>query len=228
MDGERKHWERPRLRRVAPRRCGVAEEYLKMSNRHETPQATIEETQNTAYRVLGDYLRASEAVARNRPDASNGGSTRGAINYRTLAMSMFDVWTRLAETWLQTFERGMDLRQGGMPELDAFTVGPRGSATRTASPETESVSLVVHATRPVEGRINLRTTAIRKSLVAHALRATTDGLPPIPVCVEVLGDEVVVKVHVGEGQPSGTYHGLLIDGATEVPQGDVRVRILES
>jgi hypothetical protein len=224
MSNSRPRWEKPKVERTGPQRYGVAGEYLKAVT--GDPKSTAQSAQNSAYRVLDDYIKYSESLARGRPQDAFRSRKRGTRDYRSLAVGFFEIWTRMAETWLQILEQGGELRGGRMPDFEDF-IRDREDEAEAAVDGLGEITLSVISNVPVESSIRITSREIWGAIVAHALRSVTEDVAPISTEITNEGGAHLVRINVPAKQPVGVYSGLLIDEATETPIGDVTLQILE-
>jgi hypothetical protein len=174
-----------------------------------------------AYRVMDDYVqqgqRAAERIA---------GRAYGPDAWVTDAQ---DVSARVARyasdvmgLWLDAFD-GVRL---GTPPPAAAPSGNGSAAPEPGGPPWLVIEVL--ATQPAAVTLDLRPAAGSGTLIVHALRDAEVDKPPLrDVTVErAAGDGPSrVRVRVPPGQPAGTYHGLIVDEATNRPVGSVSVRL---
>lgn len=185
--------------------------------------AVIARSVELAYRVMDDYVqqgqRAAERIA---------GRAYGPDAWVTDAQ---DVSARVARyasdvmgLWLDAFD---GVRTG--PPVPSPAAAPAVNGARPPEPGGPPWLVIeVLATQPAAVTLDLRPTAGTGPLIVHALRDAEVEKPPLrDVAVEpATGDGPSrVRVRVPAGQPAGTYHGLIVDEATNRPVGSVSVRL---
>ncbi len=176
-----------------------------------------------AYRVMDDYVqqgqRAAERIA---------GRAYGPDAWVTDAQ---DVSARVARyasdvmgLWLDAF----DGVRTGMPVPPPAAASSTNGTTPTEPGGPPWLVIEVLATQPAAVTLDLRPAAGAGRLIVHALRDAEVEKPPLrDVAVEPAtnGGPSRVRVRVPPGQPAGTYHGLIVDEATNRPVGSVSVRL---
>ncbi len=104
---------------------------------------------------------------------------------------------------------------------------PRAGAS-AVSLEVPSVTLDIVSKRRLEVTVELKPGSAQASLEAHDLRpAALDQARISGVVIEPdpATGRVVVRLEVPDDMAQGTYTGLVVDGATNLPQGAITVRI---
>jgi hypothetical protein len=118
------------------------------------------------------------------------------------------------------FGAGKTTRQS---DRDARATPPRDRPVTSAG-----VSVQVVSTRKFEISVDLLDAGEQGDLELHQLVASDRALSPImDVKVErdASGRRIVVRIHVPEAQPSGTYNGMLLERGTHRPRGTVSLSL---
>jgi hypothetical protein len=175
-----------------------------------------------AYRVMDDYVqqgqRAAERIA---------GRAYGPDAWVTDAQ---DVTARVARYASDVMGLWLDAFDGARPAAapTAAAPPPSNGAPAPARNGAPWIVIEVAAAQPAAVTLDLRPGAAAGTLIVHALRDADVDKPPLrDVAVEPSpGDGPArVRVRVPPGQPAGTYHGLIVDEATNRPVGSVSVRL---
>lgn len=167
-----------------------------------------------AYRVIEDYLREGQATAERivkgpRQGERPGGSFQ-ALSERLLGDAL--VWLEhAAKLWGR-------LEPGDATSGDARTDATPGGST--------ALRARVHASAPVEIRLVLDPGAAGRPLRVHGLRCPDPAAPAIEEVTFTLVDDSPIhrlSVSVPEGQPPGSYSGVVFDGRDGSVQGTLAV-----
>jgi hypothetical protein len=190
------------------------------------------------YRVIEEYMRQGQDFARSMWSPS-GTLDPATMDPRRLTERMFQYASDLAATWLEFVQAtmaGAPASGSGAPAPRPPTMGgfdihrpaPEGPPAPPGESKDLLVSVDVSATQRVEVSVDLRPAAAT-TLAVHDLRAAEAGAPRIAgVTVERQADERwLVRVVVPDGQPAGTYSGLIVDRETNLPKGTLAVRVYE-
>ncbi len=171
-----------------------------------------------AYRVMDDYVqqgqRAAERIA---------GRAYGPDAWVTDAQ---DVTARVARYASDVMGLWLDAFDGARPAPSPVAPTPaNGAPARNGAPW---IVIEVAASQPAAVTLDLRPDAAAGTPIVHALRDADVDKPPLrDVVVEPSSGDgpARVRVRVPPGQPAGTYHGLIVDEATNRPVGSVSVRL---
>jgi hypothetical protein len=113
------------------------------------------------------------------------------------------------------------------PAPPVATANGDGAASPVAPrvPQPISVSFALATPRPIEIALDLREEARGRSLVVHALRPLAPGAAPIPGGRVLVGPDgrVRVELAVPPDQAPGEYGAAVVDEATNVRAGSIRV-----
>lgn len=175
-----------------------------------------------AYRVMDDYVQQGQRAAERM-----AGRAYGPEAWVTDAQDASARVARYASDVMGLWLDAFDGVRGGTPPASPAPAPANGGPP----PEpTGAPWLVIEvlASQPAAVTLDLRPAAGAGPLIVHALRDAEVEKPPLrDVRVEpAAGDGPSrVCVRVPPGQPAGTYHGLVVDEATNRPVGSVSVRL---
>lgn len=200
------------------------------------------------YRVIEQYLRQGQAFARSfdRSGPNGDAPQAAAPNPQHLAELVARSMLDLTATWFDYVQAMSGPLAGSRPRSEP--VGPfdiearkptstHGHPTQPspvreqAEPEAAAtpVSLQIVAKQRTEITLDLKPRDPARPLSAHDLRATDPGLPRIGgVSITWRADEarLLVGIEIPEGQPAGTYSGLIVDDESGLPRGSLAVRVV--
>lgn len=196
------------------------------------PRDPIARAVELGYRVVDDYIRQGEAMAKRINERGiTGAGVSGDL--QDLASRWFQYVSELSELWFRMVGLASvgQAALGGTPGVPDPPTGdaparPRGS---TAAPgQGPRVTVAVECARPVEVTLDLRSGSWPAGLRAHDLRAADPEKPRLasPTIGRPTEDgSIALRVCVPEDQPTGLYSGLLLDEATSLPVGSLSLRI---
>jgi hypothetical protein len=193
-----------------------------------SPHGAVSRSVELGYRVIDDYLeRGQRAAERLRQGTYDAEAVSDDV--RDLATRMVRYVSDFSAAWLEFLERAsLDGPPAGDPPSEpSADIAPAPAtaepsvAPASAHPLHVRVSLVTD--RRAEIALDLEPVPAGSRLVVHALRATTLDLPRITSVLFEPGtaDTGTFRIAVPEGQPAGTYHGLVIDDAQNRPVGSL-------
>ena len=186
------------------------------------------------YRVVDDYLRQGQQVARSISDRGRSPLPLTG-DVQDLMTRWFQYTSELTEVWFQLVGLAAS---GQMPRGAAGPAEPAPPTTADGSgsagtdpgapPESARVAVAVLCGRPVEVTVDLRPIPAEHTICVHDLRAVDPDKPRISdVAVERVADGggLQLRIQIPDDQPSGTYSGLVLNEDTSLPAGTVAVRI---
>jgi hypothetical protein len=200
------------------------------------------------YRVIEEYLRQGQNVARAMGIPSPGGAPADDGLQNRMG-AMLRSFTDFASLWMDMMARvgtgGAAAAPGAAPPSGTagpFPAGARPDAPvppKAVAPEPQAVpepqvmaplglTLDIESPQRVEVSLDLRPRSSGLPLVVHDLRAPEPDKPRITgVRLEGLPEEerVVLHLRVAEDHPPGVYSGLILDERTGLPRGTLTVRI---
>lgn len=184
------------------------------------------------YRLIDEYLRRGQQVAQSMwssrppfPGASPSDSSMGPERILEYSAQVMGLWFELVKN---AFPSPAQPGERPVPPgpFDFSAPPPPSSAVPDAASqrgEAPTVTIEVASRMPVELTVDLRNGCQGRELVAFDLR-TKSGEEPRLRGIE-LGwvDErrVRVALRVPDEQPSGTYTGVIVDGASNLPLGTI-------
>jgi hypothetical protein len=203
---------------------------------------------NAGYRVIEEYLRQGQDLARSLwPGPSSGSTKNGTLGMTERMIRSASDLAGLVSEFLQTFGLPGGLPSPGSQPIPDFGISPPETpvaappsggpavAERTDRPLAQAdglrtVTIDIESKRRTEVTVDLKPNAWTKKLEVHDLRSEKATAPRLTGINAIgLPDEqrVVVKIRVPDQQPAGTYSGLIVDRDANLPQGMVSVRILD-
>jgi hypothetical protein len=212
---------------------------------------------NAGYRVIEEYLRQGQELARSVWPGARSTSSEGVqpLNLTERMLRSASDLAGLFSEFLQTFSLPGSLPPPGSQPLAGFGVSAAERAQRPASatgpsrpsrpspsqvaPSSEAdrnegpapLSIEVDSKRRTEVTVNLNAGSWKTKLEVHDLRSTNRAAPPLGG-IEILSlptqRRLLIRVRIPDRQASGTYSGLVVDQKTNVPRGTLSIRILAS
>lgn len=206
------------------------------------PEATVSDAVELGYSVIQEYI--DEARQHARRVAGTPREARPSPDPERLTQRLFQYTSDLTNLWLEILQASSAPRPPPQGSAGPFGAGQRprsaapappsdGDAPRraTSAPSAgPSLRVEVSASRPAEVWVDLAPTPIAGPLVAHDLRAVDPDAPRIggvDVEYEPLQHRVRVRLRVPDSLPAGTYSGLFLDRADNLPRGTLTVRVPE-
>lgn len=195
------------------------------------PLETIGRGVREGYRVVEDYLREGQRVARQINRRQYGPRQMGD-DLQSLTGRMFRDSTRLLGLWVELMSSSVESLWGGGRPGPAGRPGPPdrtgGDAERDAA-DTEATAVTVEVASPHPARVTVHLTA---GAAEQPLRPTPlsgdPGAPPLTdVAFERGGPDEppLLRISVPADQPPGIYHGVLVEPASHDHRGTVRVEL---
>lgn len=203
-------------------------------------RASAFRTLNDAYRLVDDYMRQGQEMAANvwMPFGGNGAPAwpaPGAPERFLRAMGdMTLAWIEAMQTFANPQPGATRPPSGTAGPFHAPSAPASTPASPAATPPTPPAKS--HAARQRElavsvaakGRVEVSAAFSElgesSSLEASELRPAKGKAAPLAdVTVRVESDRIVVHVVVPDGQPPGTYNGLVLDAKTQKPRGTLSV-----
>jgi len=199
--------------------------------------AAVSRSVELGYRVIDDYLERGQRAAERLRQGTYGAEAM-TDDVRDLAARMVRYVSDFSATWLEFLERTTTDGSPG-PELPSQPSGgpaPSPEAPEPCVPRAAGHPLHVRVSlatdRRAEIALDLEPVPAGSRLVVHALRATALDHPAV-ACPRITSvafepgtaDTGTFRVSVPEGQPAGTYHGLVIDDAHNRPVGSLTLTL---
>jgi hypothetical protein len=203
----------------------------------QAPRTAVYETLNDAYRLVDEYMRQGQRMAENLwlPLEGAGENPFNAPERFMRAMSdMTLAWVEVMQQWttgVKSTPRQAPVGSAG-PFSAGFAPQPTGdrSSIPPVAPATQgSLSVCVQARGRVEVSVHVGDLTDLGALVPSELRPFSGKGEPIrEVRLELRADEpATLRIVVPEGQPSGTYNGLLLERVTQRPRGTLSLTLSE-
>lgn len=225
--------ERERVTRPVPERTGPIRSWSTLlgagpvARGPDQPGATdvVSQAVSLGYRVVEEYLRQGERAARVLGGRTDGVAT-GSRDVQDLTARMAQYVQDFLGLWIELVElaaAGTTLRRPAPPATNG--AAPPPAAPVPTSPSLMRVRLEVASARAVEVTVDLRSEASSAPLVVHDLRAAALDLPRLTGVVLEPGDPPCLRLRVGNDQPAGVYHGVIVELPTSRAVGTVTVRV---
>jgi hypothetical protein len=194
---------------------------------------------NAGYRVIEEYIRQGQEVARSLWPGARVGSTPGAepLNMTERMIRSASDFAGLFSEFLQTFSLPGTLPPPGSRPIPGFGIADKEKADPPAQAPPAAakdhsptlVSVDVESKRRTEVTLELKPLSWTANLDVHDLRSARINAQRLrgikAIC---LPDErrIVFRVRIPDRQPAGTYSGLVVDRSTNLPRGTLSVRIV--
>jgi hypothetical protein len=191
------------------------------------PGGPLAEGVKLAYHVIEKYMaegrRAAEGL-NNQPYA-----TRAATdNLQDLLERVLRLQTEALPLWIETLATLARFDPSRNGSTTAPDVWPRSNGSEKA--ESTGVSVEVLSVRPVQVSVELRPDSDPQSLVALGLNAV-DPKKPAVTDISFSPDEVrgriKLRIRITEGQPPGTYSGVIVHRDSGEARGTLSIRITD-
>ncbi len=211
---------------------------------HRPPASSVTRGVDLGYRVIEEYMRQGEAFARSN-GSTRGTSAPSAADPRKLTERMVEYASDLAAAWLEFVQMTMPAPPASQTsprpatEPGGFDIGraaptpadPAAVRTEAYVPELPwGTSIEMASKRRVEVTLDLKPEAGGALLRAHDLRARDPEIPRIrgiSVTASAPDRRVLLRIDVPDDQPPGTYTGVIVEDASNLPRGTLAVRIFE-
>ena len=205
------------------------------------------------YRVIDDYVRQGERMARAMSDRGAspqdmlGGDPQELARRMTqYAMDFAGLWFQMIQSASAGFPSGMagPFANLGFPPAPAWTTPtPTAPPAREpayaargvpadASPTTPGrmlrMRVAIESTLPVEVSVDLRQEAGARPMSLQSLRAADAAKPrlsEVSISRASAEEPYVLRVRVPAGQPAGVYNGVVVEEESGLPVGTVSLRV---
>ena len=202
------------------------------------------------YRVIDDYVRQGERMARAMSDRGAspqdmlGGDPQELARRMTqYAMDFTGLWFQMIQSASAGFPAGAagPFANFGFPPAPLWPTAPPArepaqaaqDAPAAASPTTTPVQMLrarvaIDSTLPVEVSLDLRPEAGARPMSLQSLRAADAAKPRLSdVSISRAGadEPYVLRVRVPAGQPAGVYNGLIVEEESGLPVGTVSLKV---
>jgi len=220
---------RPKAQRTQPDRSFVGRSRSERNGQaesapddaeHRDPRSSSYEAVNSAYRVIDEYMRQGQRLAEEFWLPSSGAGRQAAAEVPRMIDRFVRSASEMGSAWLELMASTTTPAQ---KDGIRGTAGPFGAGKRAQEASRRSSSsgltVAVESQKPV--RISIDAPDGLRDLQVSALVSMDQSTPPLTgVEVEVdANGEAILRVVVPPGQPSGRYHGVLLDRRTERPVG---------
>lgn len=209
---------------------------------------SVDGTVNNAYRLIDEYLRQGQRMAKSAwlPFQGNSGDNHEPSNAPArLLRAMGDMTMAWFEVVQQTAGGGQQHPGAGpVGTAGPFAAGkapPPGAAPpSSAAPPTQpkdaassvpfaSIKVTVQSSCPVEVSVEVTGRPSSHQLLATELRCPSNDASPIAgveVEISAIDAAPTLRIIVPEGQPRGMYSGLLLERENHRPCGIVSLSVL--
>lgn len=233
---------RPPVERTSPDRTWIftqAPAAAPEENRAPSDERSADGTRDAAYRTLNqayglvdEYIRQgqrmAEAVWLPLAGLEAGDATSAPERFMRAMSDMTMAWVEVMQQWTSQAPR-QKAATGTAGPFGAGKTAPAAHAGEgPGSPQASRVlAISVQASGRVEASVELNGPADPAGLVPTELRTYSGNGDPITEVAIVVraGQSPAVRISVPDGQPSGTYSGLLLESETKRPRGTISVTI---
>jgi hypothetical protein len=194
---------------------------------------------NAGYRVIEEYLRQGQEVARALWPGARGGSTPSAepLNMTERMIRSASDFAGLFSEFLQTFSLPGTLPPPGSQPIPGFGIAdvekdshsPPSPSAPHEDDDPTLFSLDIQSKRRTEITLDLKPKSWTTVLDVHDLRSAGAGAHRlVGITATCLPDErrVVFRIRIPDRQPAGTYSGIVVDRSSNLPRGTLSVRVL--
>jgi hypothetical protein len=204
------------------------------------PHDGANRTLNDAYRLVDEYLRQGQKMAENvwLPSGASGSSFDAGLGAPGRFMrAMGDMTLAWVEVMQQFANGAAPAREAPVGSAGAFKVNQAPAPATVPTPSVAAPNAAEHAAEltvrvQASGRVEVSVQLGELSNAAHLapteLRSFTGHVESIrDVSLIVMpGAAPVLQIVVPDGQPAGTYNGLLLDAKSQKPRGTVSLSVL--
>jgi hypothetical protein len=178
------------------------------------------------YAVIDEQIRQGEKLAERLRQVTGKPGALPGVDVGTLierALNVYKDMGSLAMAAMETLVRS--------PVLQSTTKawsGATGGAPPAANGST-AFGFELTSSRRTQVKLEVRPHAATFIPVVHALHASNPGLPPLTGVrfqFDPATSAPVLHIDVADGQPAGTYMGVIVDSASDEPCGTLSVRVL--
>jgi hypothetical protein len=195
---------------------------------------------NDAYRLVDEYLRQGQKMAENvwLPSGGSGSSFDAGLGAPGRFMrAMGDMTLAWVEVMQQFTNGAAPAREAPVGSAGAFKVNQAPAPATAPSPSVAApnaaeraaeLTVRVQASGRVEVSVQLGELSNAAHLAPTELRSFTDHVEPIRGVSLIVtpGAAPVLQIVVPDGQPAGTYNGLLLEAKSQKPRGTVSLSVL--
>lgn len=204
----------------------------------QAPRTAAYQTINDAYRLIDDYMRQGQRMAENLWLPLDGGAGENPFNaperFMRAMSDMTLAWVEVMQQWTTGVKSPS--RQTPVGSAGPFSAGQAAPAGGARDPGAgsavaasgRSLSVSVRARGKVEVSVQVADLTDLEALVPSELRPFSGHAEPIRgVSLELRADEpATLRIEVPEGQPAGTYNGLLLERQTQRPRGTLSLTVI--
>lgn len=202
---------------------------------------TLTDSVGLGYRVIDEYLRQGQQVARSfNPGSTSLPEDATQMSQRLMqygwdfAGLWFEMWSKMSSSGMgpsSPFSPPAGASAPAKASAGAAVEGPSGTANVAAPPANggrERVVVTISSQRPTTAALEVRP-GTGANLVVHALRAEGHDAPPIrDITLERHEDgSLALRVVIGAEQPAGIYNAMILDATSNLPQGTLSVVIAD-
>lgn len=180
----------------------------------------IAQAVDTGYRVIEQYMRQGERVARQIGGQRTVDPARAVVSAQDRITEMTQMFSDMAGLWLELVQDVVQQGAARSTAGDAHNGGPpaasgnHGGASEPSPLSSAAVNLVLNSTLPVSGHVDLRPEYATAKLQVHDLRGTAADQPRITdVSFAPATDQTPARivVRIPPDQPPGRYNAVLVE-----------------
>jgi hypothetical protein len=181
------------------------------------------------YRLIEEYLKRGQQVAEAMWNSQPPLSSMGVPGFGVPPERVLEYGAQVVNLWFQMASKAWSAppqEHSDPGGFDFVAPGEPAAAPSTAparpGPLAPLVSLDLASAFPLEVTVELRSESARKELLPHLLRTADGEAPGLKPAVAWIGEgHVRVSLEVPPSQPPGTYVGVVVDAATNLPLGTI-------
>jgi hypothetical protein len=180
----------------------------------------------TAYRVIDQHLQEGRRAAQARMGRDGATAQRGFAAAATAprgAGAAQDTIQELVVQGIRLYSILAPLWSGILDSIARSTVAGDGGHASGAP-----VTVEIASTRMTRLTVDLASNTGPGTLAINGLHSLEAGKPPvtdISFAHEANSNRAVVRLRVPDGQPPGTYNGVIVDKDSGEPRGTITLRI---
>jgi hypothetical protein len=220
------------------------------------PRDTVSHGVEMGYQVVEEYLRQGQNVARgmwapapgSAPSGDGLQSQMGALlrTFADFASLWMGLMGKVTSGGATAREPGVTPPVGTAGPFSAGAAPSPAESPRATPPEppvapaspmapviqvgaAPGLTLDLDSARRTEVLVDLRPRPFDRTFRVHDLHASEPDLPRIRgVTIEAVPEEerVAIRIRIPDGQPPGTYSGIILDERTGLPRGTLCVRVV--
>jgi hypothetical protein len=194
----------------------------------ETPDEAVAHGVKLGYAVIDDQIRQGEKLAERLRQVNGKAGAMPHAEVGTLierALNLYKDMGALTVAVLETLVRNPIIQSGVTRALN----GTAASQTSTVPDGGTNFRFELASNRRIRVKLDIRPQGVKFMPLVHALQAVNPAIPPLTGVRFHLDSATMTPtlvVEVADGQPPGSYAGVVVDSVTNEPCGTLSVRIL--